>query len=282
VKILLFGSTGQVGSTFLEKAEIETVNRSEANLENPVSCFEKILESQPDLVINAAAFTSVDAAEEQKELVTLVNGVAPVEMSKAAANLNIPFIHLSSEYVFSGEGQAPWCPTDIMAPLNTYGRSKQMAEHGIKLVGGVHVILRTSWVFSDQNDNFVKKILKLAKSNNNLSVVSDQIGGPTAADDVSEAILKIGKMIIENKALSGTYHYSGREDINRANFAREILSQAGEETIVTDVLSSTFQPNADRPLNSRLDCSKTFDTFGIERPDWKHSLHNVLCRLGVI
>tara|TARA_B110000008_G_C16915251_1_gene542407 strand:- start:351 stop:1199 length:849 start_codon:yes stop_codon:yes gene_type:complete len=282
VKILLFGSTGQVGSTFLEKAEIETVNRSEANLENPVSCFEKILESQPDLVINAAAFTSVDAAEEQKELVTLVNGVAPVEMSKAAANLNIPFIHLSSEYVFSGEGQAPWCPTDIMAPLNTYGRSKQMAEHGIKLVGGVHVILRTSWVFSDQNDNFVKKILKLAKSNNNLSVVSDQIGGPTAADDVSEAILKIGKMIIENKALSGTYHYSGREDINRANFAREILSQAGEETIVTDVLSSTFQPNADRPLNSRLDCSKTFDTFGIERPDWKHGLHNVLCRLGVI
>lgn len=282
MKILLFGSTGQVGSTFLEKAEIETVNRSEANLENPVSCFEKILESQPDLVINAAAFTSVDAAEEQKELVTLVNGVAPVEMSKAAANLNIPFIHLSSEYVFSGEGQAPWCPTDIMAPLNTYGRSKQMAEHGIKLVGGVHVILRTSWVFSDQNDNFVKKILKLAKSNNNLSVVSDQIGGPTAADDVSEAILKIGKMIIENKALSGTYHYSGREDINRANFAREILSQAGEETIVTDVLSSTFQPNADRPLNSRLDCSKTFDTFGIERPDWKHGLHNVLCRLGVI
>jgi dTDP-4-dehydrorhamnose reductase len=282
VKILLFGSTGQVGSTFLEKAEIETVNRSEANLENPVSCFEKILESQPDLVINAAAFTSVDAAEEQKDLVTLVNGVAPVEMSKAAANLNIPFIHLSSEYVFSGEGQAPWRPTDIMAPLNTYGRSKQMAEHGIKRVGGVHVILRTSWVFSDQNDNFVKKILKLAKSNNNLSVVSDQIGGPTAADDVSEAILKIGKMIIENKALSGTYHYSGREDINRANFAREILSQAGEETIVTDVLSSTFQPNADRPLNSRLDCSKTFDTFGIERPDWKHGLHNVLCRLGVI
>lgn len=282
MKILLFGSTGQVGSTFLEKAEIETVNRSEANLENPVSCFEKILESQPDLVINAAAFTSVDAAEEQKDLVTLVNGVAPVEMSKAAAHLNIPFIHLSSEYVFSGEGQAPWCPTDIMAPLNTYGRSKQMAEHGIKLVGGVHVILRTSWVFSDQNDNFVKKILKLAKSNNNLSVVSDQIGGPTAADDVSEAILKIGKMIIENKALSGTYHYSGREDINRANFAREILSQAGEETIVTDVLSSTFQPNADRPLNSRLDCSKTFDTFGIERPDWKHGLHNVLCRLGVI
>ena len=282
MKILLFGSTGQVGSTFLEKAEIETVNRSEANLENPVSCFEKILESQPDLVINAAAFTSVDAAEEQKDLVTLVNGVAPVEMSKAAANLNIPFIHLSSEYVFSGEGQAPWRPTDIMAPLNTYGRSKQMAEHGIKRVGGVHVILRTSWVFSDQNDNFVKKILKLAKSNNNLSVVSDQIGGPTAADDVSEAILKIGKMIIENKALSGTYHYSGREDINRANFAREILSQAGEETIVTDVLSSTFQPNADRPLNSRLDCSKTFDTFGIERPDWKHGLHNVLCRLGVI
>ena len=258
MKILLFGSTGQVGSTFLGKAEIETVNRSEANLENPVSCFEKILESQPDLVINAAAFTSVDAAEEQKDLVTLVNGVAPVEMSKAAAHLNIPFIHLSSEYVFSGEGQAPWCPTDIMAPLNTYGRSKQMAEHGIKLVGGVHVILRTSWVFSDQ------------------------IGGPTAADDVSEAILKIGKMIIENKALSGTYHYSGREDINRANFAREILSQAGEETIVTDVLSSTFQPNADRPLNSRLDCSKTFDTFGIERPDWKHGLHNVLCRLGVI
>jgi dTDP-4-dehydrorhamnose reductase len=282
VKILLFGSTGQVGSTFLEKAEIETVNRSEANLENPVSCFEKILESQPDLVINAAAFTSVDAAEEQKDLVTLVNGVAPVEMSKAAANLNIPFIHLSSEYVFSGEGQAPWRPTDIMAPLNTYGRSKQMAEHGIKRVGGVHVILRTSWVFSDQNDNFVKKILKLAKSNNNLSVVSDQIGGPTAADDVSEAILKIGKMIIENKALSGTYHYSGREDINRANFAREILSQAGEETIVTDVLSSTFQPNADRPLNSRLDCSKTFDTFGIERHDWKHGIHNVLCRLGVI
>ncbi len=282
MRILLFGSTGQVGSTFLEKAEIETVSRSEANLENPVSCFEKILESKPDLVINAAAFTSVDVAEEQKDLVTLVNGVAPVEMSKAAANLNIPFIHLSSEYVFSGEGQAPWRPTDIMAPLNTYGRSKQMAENGIKLVGGVHVILRTSWVFSDQNDNFVKKILKLAKSNNNLSVVSDQIGGPTAADDVSEAILKIGKMIIENKALSGTYHYSGREDITRANFAREILSQAGEETIVTDVLSSTFQPNADRPLNSRLDCSKTFDTFGIQRPDWKHSLHNVLCRLGVI
>jgi dTDP-4-dehydrorhamnose reductase len=282
VKILLFGSTGQVGSSFLGKAEIETVNRSEANLENPISCFEKILESKPDLVINTAAFTSVDMAEEQIDLVTLVNGIAPVEMSKAAASLKIPFIHLSSEYVFSGVGQAPWCPTDSMAPLNAYGRSKQMAENGIKLVGGVHVILRTSWVFSVHNNNFVKKILKLAKSNNNLSVVSDQIGGPTAAEDISEAILKIGKMIIKNKTLSGTYHYSGQEDITRANFAREILSQAGEETVVTDVLSSKFRPNAERPLNSRLDCSKTFDTFGVERPDWKHGLHNVLGSLGVI
>lgn len=282
MKILLFGSTGQVGSTFLGKAEIEAVSRSEANLENPISCFEKILKSKPDLVINAAAFTSVDMAEEKKDLITLVNARAPIEMSKAAASLQIPFIHLSTEYVFSGEGQAPWCPTDIMAPLNAYGRSKQMAENGIKLVGGAHVILRTSWVFSVHNVNFVTKILKLAKSNNNLSVVSDQIGGPTAAEDISGAILKIGKMIIENKALSGTYHYSGRDDITRANFAREILSQAGNKAVVTDVSSSEFQPVADRPLNSRLDCGKTFDTFGIQRPDWKQGLHNVLCGLGVI
>jgi dTDP-4-dehydrorhamnose reductase len=154
VKILLFGSTGQVGSTFLEKAEIETVNRSEANLENPVSCFEKILESQPDLVINAAAFTSVDAAEEQKDLVTLVNGVAPVEMSKAAASLKIPFIHLSSEYVFSGEGQAPWCPTDIMAPLNTYGRSKQMAEDE----GFTLLLVKTNRGFDPQARNIRKSM----------------------------------------------------------------------------------------------------------------------------
>ena len=165
------------------------LGREEANLSDPQACADAIRHHAPDAVINAAAYTAVDQAEDEEAIATVINGDAPTAMAKACAELGIPFVHISTDYVFEGTGQAPWQPQDQTAPQNAYGRSKLAGETGIADSGGTYAILRTSWVVSAHGTNFIKTMLRLSETRDVLNIVGDQIGGPTPARDIAHGML---------------------------------------------------------------------------------------------
>lgn len=281
MKLLVFGSTGQVACELHRLVpEATFLSRAEADLSDPPSCAAAIEGSGANVVINAAAYTAVDRAESDEEAAELVNGDAPAAMAQAAARMGIPFLHISTDYVFDGSGTRPWMPDDPTAPLGAYGRSKFAGEQGILAAGGQYVILRTSWVFSAFGSNFVKTIRRLGQTRDSLNVVADQIGGPTAARDIAATLVEMAHQLQAGKGAPGIYHYAGAPDVSWADFAREIYRQAGLATVVNDIPTAAYPTPARRPLNSRLDCSKLEAVFGIARPDWKTSLTAVLHDLG--
>jgi dTDP-4-dehydrorhamnose reductase len=281
MKLLVFGSTGQVACELHRLVPAATfLSRAEADLSDPPSCAAAIEASGANVVINAAAYTAVDRAESDEEAAELVNGDAPSAMAREAARIGIPFLHISTDYVFNGTGTRAWHPDDATAPLGAYGRSKFAGEQGIRAAGGQFVILRTSWVFSAFGSNFVKTICRLGQTKDSLNVVADQIGGPTAARDIAAALVEIAHQLQAGKGAPGIYHYAGTPDVSWADFAREIYRQAGLATVVNDIPTAAYPTPAQRPLNSRLDCSTLEAVFGITRPDWRASLTTVLDDLG--
>lgn len=274
--ILVFGKTGQVATELQRQSDqVVVLGRDQADLADPATCAEIIAGTKAQAVINAAAYTAVDQAEEDEALATIINGNAPGAMARAAAAKKLPFIHISTDYVFDGSGAIPWQVEDPTRPLGAYGRSKLVGEEAVRAAGGRHVILRTSWVFSAHGQNFVKTMLRLSESNDTLNIVSDQIGGPTSAADIAETCLLIAKDLIDGQR-GGTYHFSGAPDCSWADFAREIFHQAGRTVVVNDIPSSAYPTPAARPANSRMDCSGLETDFGISRPDWRDSLAAVL------
>ena len=201
-------------------------------------------------------------------------------MALAASLRNIPFVHVSTDYVFDGSGQTPWHPDDETGPLGAYGRSKLAGEHAIHAAGGTFAIVRTSWVFSSHGTNFVKTMLRLGKTRESLAVVSDQVGGPTAAGDIAAALVDMARLLARGDGAPGTYHFSGAPDVSWADFAREIFRRAHLQTQVIDIPTEAYPTPAKRPHNSRLDCRTTETMFGITRPDWRRSLTTVLKDLG--
>jgi dTDP-4-dehydrorhamnose reductase len=193
--------------------------------------------------------------------------------------LDIPLIHISTDYVFEGTGDAPWQPDDPTAPQNAYGRSKLAGEIGIRKSGAVHAILRTSWVVSAHGENFVKTMLRLSDTRDALNIVADQIGGPTPARDIAAACLQIAEQLIADPSKSGTCHFSGAPDVSWADFARAIFEQAGKAVSVTPIPTTDYPTPAKRPLNSRMDCSATEQVFGIARPNWREGLNMILQEL---
>lgn len=276
--ILVIGKTGQL-ATELGRLGLELVGREGADLSDPAGCAALILERRPSAVINAAAYTAVDRAEEQEAQATVINGDAPGAMARACAELGAPFVHISTDYVFEGGGTAPWKPEDPTGPLGAYGRSKLAGEEAVRAAGGVHAILRTSWVVSAHGNNFVKTMLRLGAERDKLTIVADQIGGPTAAADIAATCKTIAETLMTTPDASGTFHFSGAPDTNWADFARAIFDMAGLECVVEDIPSSAYPTPATRPLNSRMDCSKTATTFGVNRPDWRVSLRDILDKL---
>ena len=274
--ILVFGKTGQVATELAKLGNVVCLGRETADLSQPESCAEQIRKHTPKAVINAAAYTAVDKAEDEEEIANVVNGEAPGVMARACAALDIPFTHISTDYVFEGGGTKPWQTTDATGPLGAYGRSKLRGEEAVQEAGGSFVILRTSWVVSAHGNNFVKTMLRLGAERDALNIVADQIGGPTGAAEIANACYKIAHNLLDTPENSGVYHFSGAPDCSWADFAREIFSQANLSCAVTDIPSSDYPTPAKRPLNSRLDCSKTADTFGIARPDWRNSLTDIL------
>lgn len=281
MSLLVFGKTGQVARELARRApKARLVGREEADLSDPDACAKLIRESGARVVINAAAYTAVDKSESKEDLARLVNAEAPGAMARAAAEIGAAFVHISTDYVFDGEGRAPFAPDAPTAPLGTYGRTKLEGEEAVRGAGGACVILRTSWVFSAHGANFVKTMLRLAETRDALNVVADQIGGPTPAGAIAEACLAIGSQLADDPGKSGTYHFSGQPDVSWGDFAREIFAQAGRGITVTNITTADYPTPARRPANSRLDCSTTERVFGITQPDWRKGLAEVLNDLG--
>jgi len=280
--ILVFGKTGQVATELQRLGNVVALGRDQSDLANPAACADAIRTHAPRAVINAAAYTAVDRAEEEGALATIINGDAPTAMAQACVELGIPLIHISTDYVFAGMGDAPWHPNDPTAPQNAYGRSKLAGEIGIRNSGAVHAILRTSWVVSAHGANFVKTMLRLSDTRDALTVVADQIGGPTPARDIAAACLRMAEQLIADPSKSGTYHYSGAPDVSWADFATQIFEQAGKAVAVTPISTTDYPTPAKRPLNSRMECGAMERAFGIQRPDWRDGLNTILQELEVI
>lgn len=283
MRVLVFGQTGQVATELARQATADIamtcLGRDRADLSDLAACAAAVAASDADVVINAAAYTAVDKAESEEELATAINGAAPGAMAAACAARGIPFLHVSTDYVFDGSGTQPWQPDDATGPLGAYGRSKLAGEQAVRAAGGAHAIMRTSWVFSAHGANFVKTMLRLGAEREKLTIVADQIGGPTAAGDIAAALLGMARAFHAGQGPTGTYHFSGAPDVSWADFAREIFAQAGLTCTVEDIPTSAYPTPARRPGNSRMDCTGLTRDFGIKRPDWRASLASVMSDL---
>lgn len=277
MSLLVFGKTGQVARELQRRApDAIFLGRDAADLSDPAACAAAIDKIRPTAVINAAAYTAVDAAESEEPLATRINGDAPGAMARACARLGCPFVHISTDYVFDGSGTTPWPVDAPTGPLGAYGRSKLSGEQAVRAPGGVHAILRTSWVVSAHGRNFVKTMLRLGAEREKLTIVADQVGGPTPAGDIAEACLAMAGQLAKDPSKSGTYHFSGAPDVSWAEFARAIFARAGLACEVEDIPTSAYPTPAARPANSRLDCSATLSAFGIARPDWRNGLSTII------
>ncbi len=277
MRVLVFGQTGQVARELARLApEANFISRDQADLAKPRQVAEILSRTKADAIINAAAYTAVDKAEAEPHLARAINGASVGTMAEHAAACGIPFVHISTDYVFDGSGTAPRKPDDTTGPLGVYGQSKLAGEALTLNAGGVHAILRTSWVVSAHGANFVKTMLRLGAERESLTIVADQVGGPTPARDIAAACLEMARQLRADPGKSGIYHFSGSPDVSWAAFAREIFAQAGLACDVTDIPSSDYPTPAARPLNSRLDCSSLEAVFGIRRPDWRQGLKDIL------
>lgn len=278
MSVLVFGQTGQVARALARAAPVTALGRAEADLSDPEACAAQIRAHAPKVVINAAAYTVVDRAEDEEALAHRINGDAPGAMARACADMGVPFLHISTDYVFDGVGQGAWGPDAPTAPQNAYGRSKLAGEEAVRAAGGQHAILRTAWVFSADGANFVRTMLRLSQTRDALSIVDDQRGGPTPARGIAQALLDMATAM-QGTSLSGTWHYAGQPATTWAGFARETFAQAGRDVTVTGIATRDYPTPATRPLNSELDCTTLSRDFGISPPDWRTDLALVIKEL---
>lgn len=285
MKILVLGKSGQLAREIARRAgahEVILCGRDVADFTDPAACAALIEATDADAVINAVAYTAVDKAEEEEALALTINGTTPGAVARAAAQKGLPFVHVSTDYVFDGTGVEPFAVDTPTAPLGAYGRTKLAGEEAVRAAGGAHAILRTSWVVSAHGNNFVKTMLRLGAERDRLTIVADQIGGPTPAAALADACLAVAEQLATEPGKSGTYHVSGGPDVSWADFARAIFEMSGTTCEVADIPSTDYPTPAQRPLNSRMDNSLTEATFGLPRPDWRAGLHDILTDLGAL
>jgi dTDP-4-dehydrorhamnose reductase len=293
VRVLLTGASGQVGGDLLPMLEpfasVIAPSRSELDLRNPGEIQRFVRESKPDWIINPAAYTAVDKAESEPELAYAINANAPRALGEAAAQLRVPVIHFSTDYVYSGAGNTPWVEEDESGPLGVYGASKLAGDRALAASGAAHLILRTSWVYGTRGKNFLRTILRFAREKDELRIVDDQHGSPTWSRDLARAVVHIIRGMSEKSAahampvqeivqeVQGVYHVAGAGDTTWFGFAREFLRIAAEVrpgsklARLTPIETGEYPTPARRPLNSRLDCSRIRDVFGVALPMWEES-----------
>jgi dTDP-4-dehydrorhamnose reductase len=243
----------------------------------------------PDLVINAAAYTAVDKAECEIEAAYAVNEKGPANLAKACDRLGIPLFHISTDYVFNGESKYPYSEDDITDPVSVYGKSKLAGEVAVRALASKHIILRTAWVFSSDGSNFLKTMLRLAGERDELSIVSDQFGGPTSANSIANALLTIADRVLTSKdECWGVYHFTGSPYVSWFQFASSVFQQSIDRKVLTKapkliaVTSEEFATPVKRPKNSRLNCSKIRAVFDVKSDDWQAGIEKVLKELSQI
>lgn len=290
MRILVFGATGQVARELIGRGAargvaVAALGRDRADLADPEACAAAIAGAEADVVINAAAYTAVDRAETEPALAETVNAAAPGAMARACAARALPFLHVSTDYVFDGAPGRPWREDDPTGPLGVYGATKRAGEAAVAAAGGPHVVLRTAWVFSSHGGNFVKTMLRLGATRDTLRVVDDQIGGPTPARAIAEALIDVAAAFRAGRGATGVFHFAGRPAVSWAGFARAIFAQraalgGGPGPEVVSIPSSEYPTPARRPLNSVLDCGRIAAAYGIAQPDWRAGLDAVLEELA--
>lgn len=289
MKILLTGKNGQVGFELRKKlsalGEVIATDREELDLTNAEAIRQFIDQTKPDIIINPAAYTAVDKAESEPEIAHQVNVTAPEVLAEKAAELDIPLIHFSTDYVFDGLKKEAYVETDTTNPQSVYGKTKcegeEKVRHHLK-----HIILRTSWVFGSHGNNFLKTILRLTTEKESLNIVSDQCGSPASASMLTDITFKIVDSIFKNKNFNdyGTYHATNEGETNWHGYANLIAVEATklglkikcETNHIRPIATSEFATAAKRPLNSRLNCEKIKKIFMLELPHWESEVKKVL------
>lgn len=290
LNVLVSGRSGQVASSLFEAEkpegiEIIALGRPDLDVTDKASIEAVFDRIKPDLVVNAAAYTAVDSAETDEENAELLNATGAAYLASVAADYDTPILHLSTDYVFDGTKPTPYVETDAVAPLGVYGRSKLLGERMVAEANPQHVILRTAWVYSIFGNNFLKTMLRVAGTRDELGVVFDQIGNPTSAHDIAAGLIEIANQYRKSDRglSSGTYHMTALGDSSWAEFAEEIFAASAEfqgpTATVKRITSEEWPTPVVRPANSRLDCSKLKRDFGVALPEWRQSMRQCVKRL---
>lgn len=298
-KILLTGVNGQVGHALQQQLALEhshqwqvvTCDRVQMDLTQPEQIRQKVRDLAPDLIVNPAAYTAVDDAETERELSYAINAIAPGILAEEAARLNAGLIHFSTDYVYDGTKDSLYTENDTVNPLSVYGASKLAGEEAIRRVGLPHLILRTSWVYGSYGKNFLKTIIRLAQTREDLRIVADQYGAPTTDTAIAKAVTElVTRWQPDHEAETGVYHLVNSGETSWFGFASEIIAQyralekvrgwpALAVKSVQPIAAAEYPTPAARPANSRLATAKLEHTFGVRLPQWSISLNQVMAEL---
>lgn len=288
MRILVAGGQGQVGSAIAElgleqNLDLIALGRQDLDITSAQAIDSVFAKYEPDLLINAAAYTAVDKAESEPELAYAINETATALLADACTERGIPMLHISTDYVFDGTKDSPYLESDAVNPIAVYAKSKEAGERALRERLERHIILRTSWVFGHHGNNFVKTMVRLAKDRDRLTVVADQFGGPSSARGIAKAVLTIAAQYRGGSSIAwGTYHYCQKPYVSWHQFAETIVARAIEiglvdhEVEVVPIASSEFPTPVVRPENSRLDTTALIFTFGIVDTEWAEDVDNVL------
>ncbi|PSV10847.1 dTDP-4-dehydrorhamnose reductase [Photobacterium kishitanii] len=293
MKVLITGSSGQVGSCLVKQLqswpEIEflAVDRNKLDITSEQDVIKTVNDFLPTIIINAAAHTAVDKAEDEVELSYAINRDGPKYLAQAAEKVGAAILHISTDYIFSGDKQGLYSESDSVSPQGVYGESKLAGEEAVINACPRHIILRTAWVFGEDGNNFVKTMLRLAKQRDSLGIVADQFGGPTYAGDIAAALIKIAKTITDSKNTFnigdyGIYHFSGLPHVSWFNFAQVIYDKAVTQGVlikspdVKGIKTEEYPTPAKRPANSTLNTNKITTVFNIPASNWQSALDHLV------
>jgi dTDP-4-dehydrorhamnose reductase len=292
LRIVVTGGPGQLVLSLAERGpgaghDVIAVGPPELDLSVPDdgAVYAALAAARPDAIVNAAAHTAVDKAESESDLAFAINAAGAGSVARAAARLGVPLVHVSTDYVFAGDKSAPYIEDDATGPTGVYGASKLAGEQLVLDSGADAAILRTAWVYSPFGANFVKTMLRLAETREELGVVGDQRGNPTSALDLADAVLTVAVHLKADRSpdLRGLFHAAGSGEATWADFAETIFSasaaQGGRLPRVKRITTAEYPTPAKRPANSRLDCSRLAQRHGVSLPDWRSSTHAVVARL---
>ncbi len=285
MKVLIAGRSGQLATELArarwpEGTELTLKGRPELDVADETSVASNVRKADPDLIINAAAYTFVDRAEEERELAFAVNRDGPRYLAQQAEHRGIPIVHVSTDYVFSGRSERPWREEDPAAPASVYGLSKLEGERAIRAATARHAIMRSSWVFASHGANFVRTMLRLGRTQETLRIVDDQIGCPTPAADLARAMIEISARAARRDLPFGTYHYCGKGAVSWFGFAQAIFALAADllprRPALEPIATTEFDAAVPRPAYSVLDCTKLGAELGVRQRPWREGLVEVL------